>query len=311
VVNTYKGEAQDIDVGFWNIEWFNRDYRQKMNDIGRLITKMNLDVWAFEETSPAATRALVDHLNAKYHAAFACAFSEPTAPTDKQTTAVIWNTKTVQGGREQWPSEIDAWFRVDSRNFDELILEAVEGKVFDRYPGLFRFTAKNRREGDAAFDFCVVPLHLKAMAEGSKRRRMASAIIGAAIERMVKKHGKDADWVVGGDYNAELATHDFDKLLPSGMKPISASDERAGAFTYVKKPKSLIDHIFLSANLAKTHGDSSFFVVAHDKTIPDYVQKMSDHRPVLVRLSLRGQTGRSDAPEQLPESLADVLSRLR
>jgi hypothetical protein len=30
--------------------------------------------------------------------------------------------------------EIDEWFQVHSEDFDDLNLEAVEGKVFDRYP---------------------------------------------------------------------------------------------------------------------------------------------------------------------------------
>jgi hypothetical protein len=68
--------------------------------------------------------------------------------------------------------------------------------------------------------------------------------------------------------------------------PLSADDEAGGAFSYVKRPKSLIDHIFLSKNLARTYGADDYFIVAADREIPDYVRRLSDHRPVLVRLSL-------------------------
>jgi V8-like Glu-specific endopeptidase len=306
VVDSYKGEADDIDVGFWNLEWFNKNHVERMEDIGRAIVSMNLDIWALEETSPDATRALVEHLNGVYDLSFACAFSEPNAPEAKQSTAVIWNTRTVERDpNAQWLPEVDAWFRTHSKNFDDLDLglEAVEGKIFDRYPGLFHFRARNRPGNRPQFDFYVVPLHLKAMGEGSKRRRMASEILAAAVQKMIRA-GYDADWVVGGDMNAELASEDFDALV-DGMTALSAGDEDGGAFTYVKKPKSLIDHIFLSANLASTYGEDSYFIVAADRTIPSYTTKISDHRPVLVRLSLRTE-GKEVAAAEGVYALAEL-----
>lgn len=300
VVDAYRGEADDVDVAFWNLEWFNKNYKSRVGDVAKAIIGMNLDIWALSETSPEATQALVDHLNKKYKTAFQCAFSEPDAASELQTTAVLWNSRTVSGERREWPSKIDDWFAADSRDFGDLQLEAVDGKIFNRYPGLFYFTAKNRRK---RFNFYLVPLHLKAMDEGRKRRRMASKILAAAIQKMIEA-GYDKDWIVGGDANAELASGDFDALLPAAT-PISAADEDGGAFTYVKSPKSLIDHIFLSPNLSETYGDDSFFIVAADRTIPKYTKKISDHRPVLVRLSLRSDAQEAAAAsERAPRSKA-------
>lgn len=311
LVNMYKGEAGDIDVGFWNLEWFNLHYHEKLERVADVIVKMNLDIWAFEETSAEATQALAAYLRDAYHLDFACEFSEPHAPQEKQATAVMWNRKTVDGKKEQWPDEIDEWFQVRSEDFDDLHLEAVEGKVFDRYPALFHFANK----GGEDFDFNLVPLHLKAKGEGSERRRMAAAILGAAINKMIGQYGADRDWIVGGDFNASLASEDFGKLISGGMVPLSAQDELGGAFSYVKGPNSLIDHIFLSANLAETYGAKDFFIVAQDKEIPDYVTELSDHRPVLVRLSLKGDQPHHEElnvreAKRLPDSLRDKLSVL-
>jgi DNA/RNA endonuclease G (NUC1)/V8-like Glu-specific endopeptidase len=311
LVNIYKGEAGDIDVGFWNIEWFNRDFQEKLPRVGEVIVKMNLDIWAFSETSPEATRALTEHLNHVYHLDFACDFSEPDAPGDKQTTAVMWNRKTVDGTKIQWPDEIDEWFRVHSEDFDDLNLEAVEGRVFDRYPALFQFANKGGEE----FEFLLVPLHLKAKGEGWKRRRMAAAILAAAVDRMINKYGVDRDWVIGGDYNAPLASEDFSKLISGGMVPLSAGDEEGGAFSYVKGPLSMLDHIFLSPTLAQTHGADDFFIVAHDKEIPDYLTALSDHRPVLVRLSIQSQQPHHEGivmrdEKSMPAALREKLSVL-
>jgi len=309
VLNIYKGEAGDIDVGFWNIEWFNLHYEEKIKRVADVIVKMNLDIWAFEETSAEATQALVDYLRDTYDLDFDCDFSEPDAPSDKQTTTVMWNTKTVAGRKEQWPDEIDEWLHVHSQDFDDLHLEAVEGKVFDRYPALFKFSNKGGEE----FDFYLVPLHLKAKGEGQKRRRMAAAILGAAIAKMIDDYGADQDWVVGGDFNAPLASDDFSKLISGGMVALSAGDEEGGAFSYIKGPQSLIDHIFLSPNLAQTYGADDYFIVAHDKDAPDYLVALSDHRPVLVRLSLNQPHHESVIMKNekgFPEELSNRLSVL-
>jgi hypothetical protein len=306
LVNIYKGEAGDIDVGFWNIEWFNLHYHEKLQRVADVLVKMNLDIWAFEETSAEATRALADYLRDVYHLDFGCDFSEPDAPNDKQTTAVIWNRKTVEGRKEQWPDEIDEWFDVHSEDFDDLNLEAVDGKVFDRYSAFFRFSNK----GGDDFDFYLVPLHLKAKGEGQKRRRMAAAILGAAVSAMIEKYGADHDWVIGGDFDAPLASKDFSKLIFGGMVPLSAGNEEDGAFSYVKGPQSLIDHIFLSPNLAQVYGGKDFFIVARDKQIPHYLTSLSDHRAVLVRLSINSyQPNEAKRNYERRKKTAGVIAR--
>ncbi|HEX6013267.1 MAG TPA: trypsin-like peptidase domain-containing protein [Geminicoccaceae bacterium] len=309
VTDAYRGEADDVDVGFWNIEWFTNRWESKLEDVARFIADLNLDVWALVESSPEAARRLVAHLREHWGLEFACAFSEPGSPDGKQSTTVLWNTRTVKGERLDWPPEIDRWFGVHSREFEDLRLEAVHGRIFDRYPGLFRFKAIQRDAvGGAPFDFLLVPLHLKAMAEGDLRRRMASRILAAAIRKMQAEHGADQDWVIGGDFNAELATGAFDGLRADGLLPLSAADEASGAFSYLKRPRSLIDHIFLSPNLARTYNGDDFFIIAAEGRDTSYLRDVSDHRPVLVRLSLRRQapSEASALPDDLRQALADL-----
>ena len=182
VVTSYQGELQDVDVAFWNIEWFNRR-PEKLPDVAQVIKNMNLDIWALEEVSPTATKALVDYLREKYDMDFGMAASEPDASDAVQSTTVIWNRCTVNGEAAQWPEDVRKWFGVHSTQFDTLGLEAVEGKIFPRQPGLFHFNAITPPDA-APFDFYLVPLHLKAMDEGSKRRRMAA---GASWVRLSKR----------------------------------------------------------------------------------------------------------------------------
>lgn len=303
VVNSYQGEADDIDVAFWNVEWFTKRFRDKVDDVARIIFEANVDIWALEESSPAATEALIEVLNADFGLSYEMLACEPNASNNVQTCTVIWNTKTVDVEADDWGDPIEQWLQADSRDFDDLGLEAVEGKIFNRYPRLFHCTAKNRPD-DAEFDFYLVPLHLKARSEGSKRRKMASKILAAAVTRRIGE-GADKDWIIGGDYNAQLATGDFDSLSDGGLTAVSAADEDAGSITYLKSPfKTLIDHVFLSPNLADQYGSDDFFILAADHPDPrNFIRNISDHRPILMRLSLSNTDAEEDAePDDEPIS---------
>src|SRR5206468_1421154 len=85
--------------------------------------------------------------------------------------------------------------------------------------------------------------------------------------------------------------------------------EQSGAFSYIKSPKSLIDHIFLSPNLAGKVGDDSYFIVAKDKSVDNYARKLSDHRPVLVRIALAGrQAAAITAAEDVDNEITRLLN---
>lgn len=304
VVDTYHGDDQDLDIGFWNIEWFNKTWRDKVGAVAEVIVKLGLDIWAFEETSKEATLALVAALRDDYGLDFAADFSEPDAPTTKQTTTVMWNRRTVQGEKRPWPDEVDTWLKDNSQSPRE-DFEAVHGKIFDRYPAWYRFTATS---GARTFELNLVPLHLKAMAEGSLRRNLAAKYLAAIVRRMIDTGEATQDWILGGDCNAPLAQGDFEPLTGAGLVAISQDDEDGGAFSYVKGPRSLIDHIFLSPNLARTFGNGDYFIVALDRTVEQYTERLSDHRPALVRLSFGG-LGATPESARLERALPDWLAK--
>lgn len=305
VVDAYRGSDADVDIGFWNIEWLANRYHdaEKLREAAALITDLGLDVWGLEEVSPQAVRALVEELDRNFREKYDYALSEPNAPEGKQSTAVIWKKKTMSGQREDWPEEIEPFWSLRSTDdFDGL--EAVEGRIFNRYPGLFQFSTRR----PCPFSFFVIPVHLKAMAEGSKRRRLASRLLARAIRLMTDKYGKNNDWVLGGDFNAELATNDFSELLRTDLTPLSAADEQAGSFSYIKSPNSLIDHIFLSPNLLRRTDGDDYFIVAKDKTVDNYAGKLSDHRPVLVRLSLNSASVHSERTTNVDTEIERLLA---
>ncbi len=318
VVSSYVGNAEDLDLVFWNIEWFNKHVADKIEPVARFIADMNCDIWALSETSPQATGLLVAYLRDHFNLDFAFGASEPNAASGKQSTAVMWNTRTVSGGRVEWPDEIENFLRRTSQEDlsdlpdPQIIGEAVHGKIFNRYPGLFYLESLPGRS-EQQINFFLVPLHLKAMDEGSLRRKLASQVLASAVAYMIRE-GHDADWVLGGDINAPLDSGDFAALDEAGLTPLSAQDAQAGAFSYIKGPKSLIDHIYVSPNLASTNSANDFFIVAAEQTVPHYAKEMSDHRPILMRLHA-GSDAIAPQPEgnivPLPEwaaSLAKLAS---
>lgn len=289
VVDAYRGEDHDIDICFWNIEWFNKKWEDKLDAVARIVVEMNMDVWVFVESSLEATHALADHLVSKYHTMKWGVLASQDAPSERQITTVMWNTRTASVATRPWPEKVARWLEVDSRQFDGLGLESVDGKVFDRYPALYEITTRLKTQ---AARFNLVPIHLKAKSEGSMRRQMAARLLAEAVAELAKDPGYDTDWIIGGDANATLGSGDLDALSRAGLAALTARDSADQQITYVKAPfKSLIDHIFVSPNLVPD--DRDFAIVALDRTIDRFLD-VSDHRPILIRLSA---TGRTPAPE--------------
>lgn len=242
--NIYSGDNEDIDVGFWNIDRFTTHDQEQLEAVATIVADLNLDVWSFAQASPAACRALVKVLNERYKLPYEAAFTDPNAAGDQRSMGLIWNTQTIEGTRIPWPADVEEWFDVRSTQFAELMLESVQGKVFDNYPGVFKFVAKGRPSGAAPFALFLVPLQLEQVSEGSLRRRTAAKILAAAIKKAIAA-GARGDWMIGGDFNVQLATADFQKMLGPDLTALGAEDEGAGMVAYLKNPTSLVNHIFV------------------------------------------------------------------
>ena len=303
VVDAYNGSDEDIDIGFWNIEWLAREWRDpaKLDGAARVVMDLNLDAWGLSEVSPAALDALVRHISERFGEHYLWEASEPDAPEGRQSTGVIWKPTFLKGARVAWPAEIEPLLHMRSDD-PQIGPEAVHGKIFDRYPGLFRFETV---AGVVPFRFHVVPLHLKAMEEGSLRRRLASRILARGVQAVIAE--AELDVILGGDFNAPLASGDFSAIEEAGFALLGAQDEREGAFTYLQSPRTPIDNIFLSPGMQQTVGGADYFIVARDRTMPNYLD-ISDHRPVAVRLSLRQR--QAAAPPAGPADLDAIIERL-
>jgi len=95
------------------------------------------------------------------------------------------------------------------------------------------------------------------------------------------------------------------------MTAISAEDKTRCAFSYIKQPRSLIDHIFLSPNLTRTYGSKDYYIVARDRNFPGFVNDLSDHRPVVVRVSLGTERSRRPSGAVEPETVRELKEILK
>src|SRR5262245_11202458 len=120
VVNTFRGTENDIDVGFWNVEWLTKYYDTKTPAVARVIHELNLDVWSIEESSPNAAEAVVTELKEAYELDYRYLAAEPDTPDGKQSCTVLWNAKTVSVVEEDWGEPIETWLSAHSRDFADL-----------------------------------------------------------------------------------------------------------------------------------------------------------------------------------------------
>ncbi|MCV9963376.1 trypsin-like peptidase domain-containing protein [Pararhizobium sp. BT-229] len=305
VVDAYRGNDQDIDIGFWNIEWLaNRwDDRSKLEGAARVIADLNMDAWGLVEVSPSGVKALVDEIRQSFGDQYDYLLSEPNSPDSKQSTAMMWRRTLIEGEAIAWPPEIEALLRM--RSDDPAVgAEAVHGKIFDRYPAatLFRTVEKT-----TPYSFIVVPLHLKAMDEGSLRRRLASRILARGVAALIEEYKVDV--ILGGDVNAPLASGDFEIFEKQGFAILGAQDEKEGAFSYLKSPRSAIDNVFLSPGMTQTIGDVDYFIIAKEKSMSNFVKNVSDHRPVAMRLSLAKSTKSPIREENIDELIDRLIDR--
>ncbi len=136
-------------------------------------------------------------------------------------------------------------------------------------------------------DFELGVVHLKAQLdeESTERRRAACLALNTWVGS-VQAEKSDDDVVIVGDFNDELTDPEqwnvFGPLLaPADGGFLTLSLEQGGGYTYIPFD-SFIDHVHVRG--ASLHAASSAEVLALDATVPDYLNTVSDHRPVIATL---------------------------
>jgi V8-like Glu-specific endopeptidase len=309
VVEIYSAENRDLDVAFWNVEWFTERSDDLVPRMAVLLADFNLDIWVLAEMTARAAEALTERMQADLGLTFGWATAAGiAAPVDERTTAVLWNKATVEAESLAWPDAVTAWFGVSTQQFDALRRATVPGPLFDGVPGLFRFSVCNRSaDGLAPVSLHLVALQSRRNAGGRQRQRMACRVFAAAVAATWPEGG-ESDWLIGGAFDPASATHDLAQALAGAAATLSAATaDGAQAISCLRCAGSLIERILLSPNLSQTYGADDLFVVAASQRFPDYLAALAPAPPVLVRLSFADQpTPAAPPPPSLIAALASA-----
>jgi endonuclease/exonuclease/phosphatase family metal-dependent hydrolase len=256
-----------IDVGFWNIEHFYRADEDRIQKVANVLTELDLDVCGLIEVS----RDVLESLKKRFIAKDIPADYVLQDTRTSQDIALFFRRDRVQCARD------DSIYMTFADKLNEADPES-GSRIFPRKPLFVRCTSARLKA-----PFLIGVVHFKAMrdADSRRRRQLASVVIG----EIVSDSGRA---IIGGDFNAtpSEALKAFGGLKDvGGLTPLFHVSASPQTWIGNDTMASSIDHIWASIDLPiERVGSAASLVIELDRTVPNYTEDISDHRPIAVRL---------------------------
>jgi endonuclease/exonuclease/phosphatase family metal-dependent hydrolase len=273
-VDTFTGDRDFADVGFWNIEHFNNGVSDdRIGRVADVFRRLSLDAYGLSEVQEGALDRLVEEMATH---GFNLDF-EVEDVTGGQDLAIVYDADTTTVEH----------LVVDDDGFDE----RVSGKrVFPRRP-MFAKCSVSESDGRTA-EFIMIVVHLKAFGDSlsRERRRRASRTMVRVISEL--RNDLDLPVVFGGDFNEKLTTNVLDSIKNApDLLAITSDDAVSGAASFIGNSKSLIDHIVISNDVKSgiIDGDDAA-IVRLDRSVAHFSDQVSDHVPLVMRIILEGES---------------------
>ncbi len=287
----FRGDGEFADLGFWNIEnFFGTVPEDRIERVAEVLADMNMDAIGLIEVSEETIARTVRAMNRRgQNADFL--FLDAGQSRD---LAVVFDRDTTEVRLMRDVMEKHA----------ALLEDRVEGKtVFPRTP-LIAEVDVGAPDGLARFVIMVIHLKSKAGRDkelSAKRRRKAAEHLRAIADDIRDTLGLPV--IMGGDYNEDLTTDVLSGLTDApDVFTLTADDQEDGNITYLSSRfRSLIDHVIVAGDLhtGDIQGDD-LGIVRFDRTIADFVEEISDHTPLVMRIVLRPEVVTTE-PEPQPE----------
>ena len=255
VVESYRGETDDIDLAFWNIRGLEPAFRTAIADIGQVIADMGMDLWCLSHVDDICVTALREHLDTHFHLDYEF-FHEP-AGVHPAIALLYRRSKALAVERRPWG--------VDLPDGSEL-------------PPLVTVRATTRRCGTVSFQ--LVPVVRPISTTGH------SAPYAEAIRLAIRRGYGELDWIIVGETSVVLAPERLHVLADSDRDLLAAASERDGALALLTTPRSKVSQVFVSPNLRPAFGVPETLTVTHDRDLPALLTDLGGHRPVALRLAL-------------------------
>ena len=258
IIESYRGDTDDLDLAFWNIRGLEPAFRTAIGDVAQVIAAMGMDLWCLAHVDDVCIAALVEHLDAHFHLDYEF-FHEPSG-VHPALTILYRRSKALAVERRAWGVELP------------------EGSEL---PPLVTVRAATRRCGTVSFQ--LVPA-VKPAATATDLG--TSAPYAEAVRLEIRRGQGEPDWIVVGETAVVLAPERLHVLADSNRDLLAAASERDGAMALLTTPKSKVGQVFVSPNLRPAFGVPENLTVTRDRELPALLTELGGYRPVALRLSL-------------------------
>ena len=265
VIESYRGDTDDLDLAFWNIRGLEPAFRTAIADIGQVIAAMGMDLWCLSHVDDICLTALREHLDTHFHLDYEF-FHEP-AGVHPAIALLYRRSKALAVERHPWG--------VDLPDGTEL-------------PPLITVRAATRRCGTVSFQ--LVPVVRPISATGT------AAPYAEAVRLAIRRGYGELDWIIVGETAVVLAPERLHVLADSDRDLLAAASERDGALALLTTPRSKVSQVFVSPNLRPAFGVPETLTVTHDRDLPALLTELGGHRPVALRLALDHEPRPLSAP---------------
>lgn len=202
VPEQYRGTDRYLDVIQWNLEWFGAS-KSRERDTTRfalvvgVLEKLNADLFIFQEIAgPSGTRpGVLDAVAAELTARGAGEYVvDYTLAGGEQRVAMMWDRDWLRA-----KTEVAELFPRGSHTLEDGS-DAFAGRtpLYGWFTGKLGSGPSSRAGG--SFDFQVLGVHLKAMADGAPQREESAQVLARWMRTQAPK--TDADVLIMGDFNA-------------------------------------------------------------------------------------------------------------
>jgi V8-like Glu-specific endopeptidase len=285
ILESYRGESDDLDLAFWNVRGLEWNTREPLANVAQVVADMGIDLWWLEHADAVAVANLREYLESHHNLVYDVLY-EPSGV--QPSLALLYRRdKGLTIERRSWPGEFAG---------------AAE------LPPSFTVRASTRRSGTVAFQFVAV------------RRSIASdgsTLPGVeAVRQAIRRGPGEFDWIAFGENPVLFAPETLQVLADSDRELLAAAD-RDNAMALLTGPRSKVARVFVSPNLRPAFGVHEILSVARDRELPPALRAIGGPPPIALRLTLDDDP-RPDSPvapttprPTPPLTVDDLENRLR
>ena len=269
------GTDSTLDIVSWNIEWFPKNGQTTINNVKNIVLAIDAEIIAVQEVdSKSSFQSLINELEG---------YSGYYLNGEYQSLAYLYKTAEIQ---------IESNYEIYTNDWRE----------FPRSPLVMEFIYKSQK-------YIVINNHLKCCGDGSldpydswdeESRRLDACNM---INTYLREYLNDEKVIILGDLNDELTDRMQDNVFATFINngdqyqiaDMEIAEGSSSGWSYPNWPSHL-DHIIISNELfsAFNHSSSACETIKPDEHFYggyyEYDEKVSDHRPVGIKLKTNAQT---------------------